>query len=192
MTADLNVTINGLNLKNPTILASGILGVTKASLKNVVNNGAGAVTTKSISALPRQGHPAPIIITYEAGMLNAVGYSNPGAQKAKEEFQNAQTVGAPVIASVIGQSIEDFQAVVEQIKDCGFAAMEIPLSCPHTPGFGSLGGQHTPQMAAAITAAVKKLTGLPIWIKISPTHQNNLKVAQAAEAAGADAIVAGN
>ncbi|MCX6786191.1 MAG: dihydroorotate dehydrogenase [Candidatus Komeilibacteria bacterium] len=191
MPANLETTITGLKLNNPTILASGVLGVTKASLKNVINNGAGAVTTKSISLEPRSGHKAPIIITYEAGMLNAVGYSNQGAVKAAEEFANSAEVGAPVIGSVIGQSVDDFIKVISKIKNCGFSAIEVPLSCPHTPGYGTLGGQHTPEMAKKITDAIKKISKLPLWIKVSP-NENMIAVAKAAEAGGADAIVAGN
>lgn len=189
--SSLKTTITGLTLANPTILASGVLGVTKASLKNVTNHGAGAVTTKSISLEPRAGHAAPIIITYEAGMLNAVGYSNQGAAKAAEEFINAAEVGAPVIGSVIGQAPDDFIKVIAMLEACGFSAIEVPLSCPHTPGYGTLGGQHTPAMAEKITKAIKKITKLPLWIKVSP-NENMVSVAKAAEAAGANAIVAGN
>ena len=192
MAANLEIELTGLKLKNPTILASGILGVTKSCLKNVINNGAGAVTTKSISIEPRKGHPAPIIITFEAGMLNAVGYSNPGVKKAKEELMDAKDVGAPVIVSVIGQEIDDFKKVVEELNDCGFAGIEVPLSCPHTPGFGTMGGQHTPKMAAEITKAIKKISNLPLCIKLSPSNPNLIEVAKASEAAGADSVMAGN
>ena len=191
MSDNLEVKLINLKLKNPTILASGILGVTKASLANVLNNGAGAVVTKSISKDPRKGHPGPIITTYEEGMLNAVGYSNPGAKKAKEEFDNADELDGPVILSVIGQEIDDFKKVWGELKGCGFSAIEVPLSCPHTPGFGTMGGQHTPEMAEKITKALKKISDLPLFIKVSP-NDNMVEVAKAAENAGADAIVAVN
>lgn len=191
MPTDLTTTICGLKLKNPTILASGILGVTKASLKSVINNGAGAVVTKSISLLPRPGHPSPIIVTYEAGILNAVGYSNPGADNASEEFTNIREIGAPAILSIIGQSMDDFKKVWEKLEGCGFCAIEIPLSCPHTPGYGTMGGQHTPEMAEKITKAIKAVAKVPVFIKVSP-NENMVAVAKAAEAAGADGITAVN
>jgi len=188
--SNLSIKINNLELKNPTILASGVLGVTAASLDNVVRNGAGAVVTKSISREARKGHPAPIITTYEAGMLNAVGYSNPGAVKAREEFCNLN-IDAPVILSIIGQEPSDFQEVYNQLKDCKWQAIEVPLSCPHTPGYGTMGGQHTPKMAEKIVKALKEVTNLPLWIKLSP-NENLVAVGKAAESAGADALVAGN
>jgi dihydroorotate dehydrogenase (NAD+) catalytic subunit len=189
---DIGIELCGIKLKNPTVLASGILGVSKASLKLAAKNGAGAVTIKSISKEAREGHPNPTLITFEAGMLNAVGYSNPGLEGAKEEFKDLGSVGVPVIASVIGKEAKDFVEVVSGIEGLGFSAIEIPLSCPHTPGFGLLAGQGTPEATHKITSAVRDVTKLPIWVKISPSIQNIGEVAKAAEDAGADAITAVN
>jgi dihydroorotate dehydrogenase (NAD+) catalytic subunit len=192
----LTTNLCGIELKSPTILASGVLGVTKASLANVARHGAGAVTIKSISHEPRKGHKNPIILTYEAGMLNAVGYSNPGLESAKAEFNDLANVGAPVFASIIGTNAEDFAYMAKHFigKDnpCGFAAVEVPLSCPHTPGYGMLAGQGTPEATENITLAVKAHTNLPVIIKLSPNIPNLADVAKAAEKAGADAINMGN
>ncbi|MBD3310733.1 dihydroorotate dehydrogenase [Candidatus Woesearchaeota archaeon] len=183
--------IGKLRLKNPTILASGILGVTKASLLNVAQNGAGAVTMKSVSREPRKGHSNPILLTYEAGMMNAVGYSNPGIEDAKREFTGLKDVGVPVIASIIGTEPKDF-SLVREIDPKEFSAVEIPLSCPHTPGFGLLAGQGTPEATSRITKIVKKNTRLPVIVKLSPNIPAMGKVCRAAEKAGADAINMGN
>lgn len=190
--ADLACTLTGISLRNPTILASGILGVTKASLRSVGQHGAGAATIKSISREERTGHPGPNLITYEGGMLNAVGYSNPGVALAKEEFADLGDVGIPVIASVIGTTAEDFVSVAREFLPGQFVAVEIPLSCPHTPGFGTMAGQQTPEATYEITKAVKDATALPVWVKLSPNSENIGNVAKAAERAGADAITAVN
>jgi len=192
MSINLTTTLAGLKLSNPTILASGILGVSQASLNKMIENGAGAVTVKSISLEARKGHQTPIITTYEEGMLNAVGYSNPGAKAAAEEFCQLARLKAPVIASIIGQSPDDFKKVWQMLAGSGFAAIEVPLSCPHTPGYGTMAGQHTPAMSARITKELKRASNLPIIIKVSPNHPNMVEVAQAAESAGAAAICAVN
>lgn len=189
---DLSVNLCSIPLANPTILASGILGTTKAFLKRVAENGAGAVTIKSISTEPREGHKNPTVITFEAGMLNAVGYSNPGVDAAAREFSNLQDVNAPVIASVIGTQKGDFVRVVEGLSGSQFSAIEIPLSCPHTPGFGLLAGQGTPEATFAITSEVRKVTRLPIFVKLSPNIPEICTIAKAAEDAGANAITAVN
>ena len=189
---DITANIAGLKLKNPTILASGILGVTKDSLKYAVQNGAGACIIKSISREERKGHNAPNMHAIEGGFMNAVGYSNPGLEKAKEEFQNLKEVGAPVIASIIGQDADEFGYMAEKFLSDEFAAVEAVLSCPHTPGYGTLAGQGTPQATEEITKKVCSKTKLPLFIKISPESQPIGEIARAAEAAGADAITAVN
>lgn len=189
---DLSIKLCNIRLSNPTILASGILGTTKALLKRVAENNAGAVTIKSISVEPREGHKNPTVITFEGGMLNAVGYSNPGVEAAAREFTDLQDVGVPVIASVIGTQKEDFVRVVEGLSKQEFSAIEIPLSCPHTPGFGLLAGQGTPQATFEITSAVRRATSLPIFVKLSPNITEICNIAKAAEDAGANAITAVN
>ena len=181
-----------MRLGNPTILASGILGTTRPLLRRVARAGAGAVTIKSISEEPRGGHANPTVITFEAGMLNAVGYSNPGVEEALKEFADLSDVPAPVIASVIGSDADGFRRVAERMDSLPFAAMELPLSCPHTPGYGLLAGQGTPEATSAITSAVRGVTKKPVFVKLSPSIPALCDVARAAEDAGADAITAVN
>ncbi|MBI4173983.1 MAG: dihydroorotate dehydrogenase [Candidatus Aenigmarchaeota archaeon] len=190
--ADIRIELLGMKLRNPTILASGIVGSTKASVAFAAANGAGAVTIKSVTRDRRDGFANPTIITFEAGMLNAVGYSNPGAKQAAMEFADLSDIPVPVIGSLTGTKTEDFVYVMQQLKGCPFAAIEMPLSCPHTPGFGTMAGQHSPEATKEITKAVVKETKLPVIVKLSPVIQEIADVAKAAEKAGAAAINMGN
>jgi dihydroorotate dehydrogenase (NAD+) catalytic subunit len=189
---DLSIDLCGIRLSNPTILASGILGVSRSLLARVASSGAGAVTTKSISLEPRPGHPNPCVVTYEAGMLNAMGYPNPGVEAAREEFAAVDELAIPVIASAVGTEPEEFAAVVEILSTLPFAAIEIPVSCPHTPGFGTMGGHASVQAISAITARVRKETDLPLFVKLPPGGPEIVDLARAACDAGADAITAVN
>jgi len=190
--ANLSIYLCGIPLENPTILASGILGTCKAILGRVANCGAGAVTIKSISEEARGGHANPTMIPLDAGFINAVGYSNPGLEESLLEFADLSDVSSPVFASVIGQTPEQFARVAEKMAALPFAAIELPLSCPHTPGYGTLAGQGTPEATEAITSAVRAVTEKPIFVKISPNIPGLGEVAAAAEQAGADAITAVN
>lgn len=191
--ADISLEFLGLNMKNPTVLASGILGVTTASVKFCADNGAGAVTIKSITKEPRYGHHQPIVHTYKGGMLNAVGYSNPGYEKALDEFKDLKKVGAPVIGSIVAKDAEEFGFLADNfVNKLEFDALEIPLSCPHTPGFGTMAGHSTPEATYEITKAIKESTKIPVIIKLSPNVNNIGAVAKSAEDAGADAICAVN
>jgi len=189
---DLSVDLAGIRLANPTVLASGVLGTCTALLRRAARGGAGAVTIKSVSLEPRAGHANPTVLAFEAGLINAVGYSNPGAAAAAEQFADIATVGAPVFASVIGTEPEDFVRVWDGLAGLPFAAVELPLSCPHTPGYGLLAGQGTPEATAAITRAMRRATDRPLFVKVSPSIPLLADVCRAAEAEGADAITAVN
>lgn len=190
--ADLKTELLGIELDNPTVMASGVLGISRSSLKTVAEGGAGAVTTKSITREPREGHSNPVLISFEAGLMNAMGYPNPGAEAAKEEFKELKEIGVPVIGSVTGTEAGDFVETLKILKDCPFQAIEIPLSCPHTPGYGTMAGQGTPEKTREITEKVVETTELPVIVKLSPNISRLGEVAKAAEEAGAEAINMGN
>ena len=188
----LAVNLCGLKLSNPTILASGIVGISRASISAAVRGGAGEVTTKSLSIEMRKGHPAPIILTFPGGMLNSVGYSNPGIDNIKDEYGDTSSVAAPVIGSLTGRNKEEYQALAEKAAELDFAALEVVLSCPHTPGYGTMAGLATPEQTELITRAVRALTKKPLLIKLSPNVMGITDLAKAAEAGGADGITAVN
>lgn len=190
-TVDLSVKIDTLFLKNPTILASGILGLDTALLKKIVQGGAAAVTIKSLSSQPRKGHNNPILVEVEGGFLNAVGYANKGIDHGIEEFGSWQE-DVPLIGSIVATGVAEFEILAEKIQALPIKALEVSLSCPHTPGFGLLAGQGSPEATEKITKAVRKRTKLPLIMKISPSVPGIGMVAKAAENAGADAINMGN
>jgi len=182
-----------LKLKNPTILPAGFLGISKKILERVTKSGAGAVTTKSITIKPREGHNNPVFIqATKESFLNAVGYSNPGLKAAKKEFEDLKNFPVPIIGSLVGCDAKEFSYLAENVNDIGFKAIEIVLSCPHTPGYGLMAGQGTPEATEEITSEVRKKTKLPLFVKLSPNIMNIGNVAKAAEKRGADGITAVN
>jgi dihydroorotate dehydrogenase (NAD+) catalytic subunit len=188
---DVSVTIGTLHFANPTILASGLLGLDCATMYRVARGGAAAVTMKSLTSSPRQGHNNPILVEFNGGFMNAVGYANAGIDAGVEEFKKWDN-RVPLIGSVVGSDAKEFAALSEKIQEAPVQAIEIVLSCPHTPGFGILAGQGTPQATERITKAVRKKTKLPLIVKLSPSIQAIADVARAAEAAGADVVNMGN
>lgn len=190
--ADIGVELCGMSLRAPTVLASGVLGLSLRLLERVAACGAGAVTIKSISVEPRAGHSNPTVIAFEAGMLNAVGYSNPGVAEAVREFDGVAGLPVPAIASAVGREAEEFAEVAAWLMPCGFAALEIPLSCPHTPGYGTLAGHGTPEATERIVRAVRQATDKPLFVKLSPDAPGIGEVALAALEGGADGISAVN
>ena len=190
---DLSVDLLGMRLENPTVLASGILGVTKGSLKFCARHGAGAVVIKSITREPRKGHPPPIVCASGGGLLNAVGYSNPGYRHAMAEYEDLADVGVPVIGSFVAETAEEYAFLAEHFANhLEFDAVEIPLSCPHTPGYGELAGHSGTDITYEIVSALKASLRAPLIVKLSANLQDIGPVAKAAEDAGADAITAVN
>jgi dihydroorotate dehydrogenase (NAD+) catalytic subunit len=183
----------GVRLRNPTVLASGILGVSGASLANAARKGAGAVTSKSVSLEERKGHPCPILLTYEAGMMNAVGLSNPGADRIIEELQfYKKNSDAPLIASIFASKTKDFGVVAKKISAAKPDLIEVNISCPNVEAeFGKPFAADT-KAAAAVTRIVKKNTRIPVFVKLSPNVPDIAAIAKAAEKAGADGITAVN
>ena len=185
----------GKKLKNPIILASGVLGMTKASLERACDNGCGGVIAKSLTLDPRKGHPGPNIIETECGLLNAMGYPNPGIEKGIGEFGGWKRPEALII-SIVGKDTGEFSRLARRIeasrKELGATALEAVISCPHTPGYGVMAGQGTPENVREIAGAIKAETKLPLIVKLSPSVPGEVKQALAAEEAGADAINMGN
>ncbi len=181
-------------MKNPTVLASGILGVTGALLARAAREGgAGAVTSKSCSLEPRAGHPNPVVLDLPEGMINAVGLSNPGAEEEVEEIREAvEKAGVPVIASVFADTAQKFGAVAEKISRAKPALIEVNISCPNVEAEFGKPFASDPRASAKATEAVKNSTKIPVVVKLSPNAPDIKAIARAVVEAGADAVCAIN
>lgn len=191
--AVISTSIGKISLSNPTILASGILGVTGSSLVNVAKHGAGAVTTKSIGLEPRKGHPCPVILTFDKGMVNAVGLSTEGIKECSAEIEYAKkNSGVPVIASIFASTRKEFGEIAKEISKARPDMIEVNISCPNVQAeFGRPFGTD-PKISAEVTKEVKKNTKIPVIVKLSPNVTDIGIIAKAVEKAGADAINAIN
>jgi len=186
----LSTEISGLKLRNPTILASGILGETGESLVNVARNGAGAVTTKSIGIKPKEGNKNPTVLETGYGLINAIGLANPGIDNYENEIKTALKSNVPVIGSVFGKNKKEFVLVSKKMENFGVNAVELNMSCPHARGYGVEIGEDK-KLVYDIVRNVKKTVDIPVFVKIS-AHSNSLSLAKNIEKAKADAIVAIN
>ena len=185
---NLSQTLLGVTFANPTILASGIMGITASSWRLVAENGAGGITTKSLWLKEHKGHNNPTIISTEHWTLNAVGVPDAGPEKAREEigeFMKKKPV--PLIANIIAESVENFAATAEAILPLKPDFFEVNISCPNVEDeFGKPFACSAPA-AAAVTKAVKKVSGkTPVLIKLSPNVDSIAAIADACASAGAD------
>jgi dihydroorotate dehydrogenase (NAD+) catalytic subunit len=183
--------LSGIELRNPTILAAGVLGISAKTMKRVVDCGAGAVVTKSTGLEVRSGHPAPNIVEVESGLLNAMGLPNPGIEQMSVEINKLAKFGIPVIASVYGFTPAEYAEVASRACSAGASAVELNVSCPNIGQVGCQIGQDA-EMVGKVTGAVKARVDRPIFVKLSPNVTDIVEIGRSAERSGADGVTAIN
>lgn len=195
MNVDTTVELCGIELKNPTMLASGILGGNAGILRRVAENGAGALVTKSIGSKARPGYPGPTVIEpMENVLLNAMGLPNPGYKEFVKELDELKDLDTPVIPSIFGENYEDFAVVAKAMEKAGSKLIEINVSCPHIHARDRkkrLIGQDSEE-TAKVVKTIKKAVKIPIMVKLSPNVTDIGEIAVEAVMSGADAISAIN
>ena len=191
MKPDTRVQLCNIEVRNPLILAAGVLGISAETMKRVVDSGAGAVITKSVGVKPRKGHPAPNVVEVESGLLNAMGLPNPGIEQMSTEIAKLAKSGIPTFASVYGFSPEEYATAAQTACSAGALAVELNVSCPNVADVGFEIGQST-KMVAEVTEAVKAKVDRPVIVKLSPNVTDIVEIGKAAERSGADGVTAVN
>jgi dihydroorotate dehydrogenase (NAD+) catalytic subunit len=186
---DLRVRIGSLELQNPVLTASGTFGYARefASLVNL--HRLGGVIVKGISLFPRPGNPPPRIVETACGMLNAIGLENVGVDRfIAEKIPYLRGINTPVIVNILGDSIDEYKQITGKLTQAsGVSAIEVNISCPNVK-MGGVAFGSDPEMAAAVTRAVKENTDLPVIVKLSPNVTDITLIARAVQQAGADAV----
>ena len=188
----LSIKLAGLELANPTILASGILGYTAETLESVVKGGAGAVVTKSVGLKPRKGYANPTVVQADCGLINAMGLPNSGITEFVNEIHKAKcSLNVPLIVSVYGYCAEEYGTIAEKAVGAGADALELNVSCPHVKETGSEIGQNA-QILSEVIRKVKISVHKPVFVKLSPNVTSIVQIAETAAEAGADALTLTN
>ncbi len=185
----LGVKLCNVKLDNPTILASGFLGTSVEIMERVANNGAGAVTTKSIGPVGREGNNNPSVLAIKNGIYNAVGLPSPGYLNMEEEFKRWK-LNVPLIASIYGGSVEDYVKIARHLQKYSPAIIELNISCPNKDD-GMLFACNA-ELTKKLVKSVKRVSKIPIMPKLTPNVSDIGEIAVACEEGGADAISAIN
>ena len=179
-------------LHNAVMTASGTAGHGVELDPYLPLSSIGAFVAKSLAVFPWSGNPAPRIRPVAAGMLNSVGLQGPGlSQWLDETLPELVRVGARVVPSIWGFSVEDYRAGAALLHDhaSSLTAVEINLSCPNVSSQGTTHDMfaHDPELVATIVDAASA-SGLPVWAKLSPNTDRLVDIAGAAYLAGASAV----
>ncbi|HHY04354.1 MAG TPA: dihydroorotate dehydrogenase [Thermoanaerobacterales bacterium] len=186
---DLSLEIAGIAMKNPVMVASGTFGFGREYSEFIDINNLGAIVTKGLTFLPKEGNPPPRTYETPGGMLNSVGLENPGVENfIKKEMPYLNSLSIPVIVNIDGDTVNEYYKIAKRLDNVkNISALEINISCPNVKQGGMAFGQD-PQNAYEVVKAVKEGTNLPIIVKLSPNVTKVEKIAEAAVSAGADAI----
>ena len=175
----LAVNIPGLSLKNPIMPASGCFSFGQEFSELYDLNKLGAIMIKAATHEPRLGNPTPRVAETASGMLNAIGLQNPGVDHIIEhELKFLEQFDVPIIANVAGTAIEDYTEVAEKISQApNVHAIELNISCPNVKEGGIQFGTNV-ESAVRLTESVKRVSKVPVYVKLSPNVTNIVEIAQ--------------
>ena len=187
---DLTISFCGLNFKNPIIAASGTFGYGVEFEDIVTLDKLGGFVVKGLSREPMAGNPPPRMFETAAGMLNAIGLQNIGADAFLHEKLPilARKKNLIIIANVFGYAREDYEAVIRTLNEGeSISAYELNVSCPNTRQGGMIFGSDVHALEEVVSAC-KRLARRPLIVKLSPNVTSIPLMARVAEEAGADAL----
>ncbi len=179
----------GLLLANPVMTASGTFGYGTEYSHLFDIQKLGAIVCKGTTLKPRDGNPQPRLAETPSGLLNSIGLQNIGVDALiREKAPIWASWRVPVIVNIAGETIDDYVQLASRLDGVeGISGLEVNISCPNIKAGGAEFGAN-PDSAAEVTAAVKKVSSLPILVKLTPNTADIVKVAVAVAEAGADAI----
>ena len=187
---ELSVSVAGIQLKNPVIAASGTFGY-GVEFEDVVHlNKLGGFVVKGLSKEPMIGNPPPRLWETAAGMLNAIGLQNIGAQAFLDDKlpHLRQIKNTVVLANIFGYTREDYERTIQILNEGeGIAAYELNVSCPNTQHGGIQFGSDPRSLDEVVTTA-KRVAQRPLIVKLSPNVTSIGQMAHVAQEAGADAL----
>ena len=186
--ADLRVNFCGVELKNPITTASGTFGFGHEYGEFFDLSQLGGIGVKGLTPTERLGNPAPRIAETPQGILNCVGLQNPGIDRfIEEQIPFLRRYDTKIIANVSGNTVVEYEGMVEKISDADVDLIEMNISCPNVKQGGVQFGTSCAGVED-ITKAVRAHCKKPLMVKLSPNVTDISEIALAAESAGADAV----
>ena len=181
---NLSVTLAGMTMKNPVVVASGTFGFGREYSQFFDLSELGGICAKGLTLLPREGNPAPRIAETPMGILNSVGLQNPGVDAfITEELPFLRQYDTKVIANISGNTPEEYGIMCEKLAGAGVDMIEVNISCPNVKAGGLAYGTR-PELAAEVTHVAKAHAGqVPVMVKLSPNVTDITEIARAVEGA---------
>jgi dihydroorotate dehydrogenase (NAD+) catalytic subunit len=186
---NLSVKIGSLTLQNPVTVASGTFGYGVEYSQLIDLNQLGAVVLKGIRLQPVRGNPTPRTVEVTSGLINAIGLQGPGVDGfIRKYWPFLKQLKVPTIINIWGTTVDEYAEVARRFDALGgVGALELNVSCPNIKEGGAQFGTDV-KLLSQVVASCRKATKLPLITKLSPNVVTIAPYAQAAEAAGSDAL----
>lgn len=186
---DLNIDLNGLQLKNPVMTASGTFGYGEEFMDFFDIAQLGAISVKGTTIAHREGNPYPRMAETPQGMLNAVGLQNKGAHYFAETiYPRLKDIDTHMVVNVSGSTLENYVECAEVINSLDkIPAIELNISCPNVKEGGMAFGTSC-SSASEVVSAVRKVYKKHLMVKLSPNVTDIASIAKSVEDAGADSV----
>nr|WP_321410450.1 dihydroorotate dehydrogenase [uncultured Carboxylicivirga sp.] len=186
---DLNINLNGLNLKNPVMTASGTFGYGEEFMDFFDISCLGGVLVKGTTLNHREGNPYPRMAETPQGMLNAVGLQNKGVQYfADTIYPRIKDVKTNMLVNVSGSTVDEYVETAKVVNSLeNIPGIELNISCPNVKEGGMAFGTSCPS-AVAVVNAVRKVYNKHLMVKLSPNVTDIAEIAKAVEDNGADSV----
>ena len=189
MAVDLTTVLAGVEFANPVFTASGCAAAGQELDAFTDVTTIGGVVTKSVMRLPRAGRPTPRMAETASGMLNSIGLQGPGIDAfLAQDLPWLLERGARPVVSIAGSSVQEYTELAQALRAVpGVALIEVNISCPNVEDRGHVFACN-PASAAAVVAAVRRHSRVPVFAKLSPDVTDIVAIADAVLQAGADGL----
>jgi dihydropyrimidine dehydrogenase (NAD+) subunit PreA len=193
----------GIDLENPFILSAGPstdeLDIARAGLDagwaGLVLKTTSLETTRVDLAYPMMSSFGDINEILGMGNIDLISIYHIDEVVKRTKILKSEYPGKMIAASIMSDSKEGWQLLVNSLKDAGVDLIECSFSCPQ----GNVGEDPGKMLAQSVTATekvagwVKEAAGdLPVLIKITPQVTDIAAVARAIKNSGCDGITASN
>ena len=186
---NLAIELAGISLKNPVMVASGTFGYGEEYAELIDLNRLGAIVTKTITLKPRLGNEPPRIVETASGILNSIGLQNVGIDAfINEKLPFLREFAVPLIVSIAGETSDEYVELAKTLRGRKIEGLELNLSCPNIKYDRKLMIAQDPKATHLVVSRVKKVTSVPVIVKLSPNVTDIASIAKVCEEAGADGV----